>query len=136
VRERVVPVVPRGAFVDPVQEVVGEQRAQRACHADHSATRVRQDDAMPTYAVRYTYDERTDVRDRVRPAHREYLLSQKQLLGSGPFVDGASGALLVFGTADRAELDAILAADPFEIEGIIAETDVREWEVVLGPWSA
>ena len=31
--------------------------------------RLGQDDAMPTYAVRYTYDERTDVRDHVpRPS--------------------------------------------------------------------
>ena len=91
---------------------------------------------MPTYAVRYTYDDRTDVRDRVRPAHREYLLNQSTLLGSGPFVDAAPGALLVFGTADRAELDAIVAADPFVLEGLVAHTDVREWDVVLGPWSA
>ena len=56
----------------------------------------------------------------MRPSHREYLLSQSTLLGSGPFVDGAPGALLVFGTADRAELDAILAADPFAVEGLIA----------------
>ena len=60
----------------------------------------------------------------------------RTLLGSGPFADGEPGAMLVFGTADRVELDAILAADPFAIEGIIAQTDVREWDVVLGPWSA
>jgi uncharacterized protein len=91
---------------------------------------------MPTYAVRYTYDERTDVRDQVRPSHRDYLLAQDSLLGSGPFEDGAPGALLVFGTADRAELDTVLAADPFALEGLIADTDVREWAVVLGPWSS
>jgi len=90
---------------------------------------------MPTYAVRYTYDERADVRDLVRPAHRAYLLAQETLLGSGPFEDGAPGALLVFGTADRAQLDTVLAADPFALEGLIAETDVREWDVVLGPWA-
>jgi uncharacterized protein YciI len=90
---------------------------------------------MPTYAVRYTYDDRTDLRDRVRASHREYLLNQSTLRGSGPFVGEAPGALLVFGTTDRAELDAILAADPFAIEGVIAQTDVREWDVVLGPWS-
>ena len=91
---------------------------------------------MPTYAVRYTYDLAKDaVRDAVRPSHRAYLVGQSTLLGSGPFVDGLAGALLVFRTVDRAELDAVLAADPFAVEGVIAETDVREWDVVLGPWS-
>ena len=91
---------------------------------------------MPTYAVRYTYDlTKDDVRDAVRPEHRAYLMRQSALLGSGPFVDGAAGALLVFRTADRAELDAIVAADPFTVEGVVAETDIRTWDVVLGPWS-
>lgn len=94
---------------------------------------------MPTYAVRYTYDERTDVRDAVRPEHRAYLsglADQGVLLGSGPFADGAPGALLVFRTADRDALDAVVAADPFTREGLVREADVRTWDLVLGPWSA
>jgi uncharacterized protein YciI len=93
---------------------------------------------MPTYAVRYTYDERTDVRDAVRPEHRDYLrglADQGLLLGSGPFTDGDPGALLVFRTDDRDALAALLAADPFAREGIVAATDVRGWDVVIGPWS-
>ncbi len=61
---------------------------------------------MPPYAVRYTYDERTDVRDRVRPEHRAYLASLVEhgaLLGCGPFTDGEPGALLVF-SADSPDL--------------------------------
>jgi uncharacterized protein YciI len=92
---------------------------------------------MPTYAVRYTYDRtKDDTRDAVRPAHRAYLSSLGELLGSGPLVDGAPGALLVLRTPDRASLDTILAADPFALDDVISETDVREWDLVLGPWSA
>lgn len=94
---------------------------------------------MPTYAVTYTYDERTDVRDRVRPEHRDYLRSLADdglLLGSGPFTEGEPGALLVFRADDRAALDALLDADPFAREGIVAATAVRAWDVVIGPWSA
>ncbi|MGY4642565.1 YciI family protein [Cellulomonas sp. URHB0016] len=93
---------------------------------------------MPTYAVRYTYDDRTDVRDAVRPEHRTYLgtlAGQGVLLGSGPFTDGVPGALLVFRTDDRHALDAVVAADPFVREGIVRDTDVRSWDVVVGPWS-
>jgi uncharacterized protein YciI len=101
--------------------------------------RLGQDGAMPTYAVRYTYDERDDVRDVFRAEHRAYLselADRGTLLVSGPFADGAPGALLVFRADDRAVVDALLAADPFAREGLVADADVRAWELVLGPWAA
>ncbi|MBO3085722.1 YciI family protein [Cellulomonas fengjieae] len=94
---------------------------------------------MPTYAVRYTYDERTDVRDHFRPEHRTYLsalVEHGTLLGSGPFTDGDPGALLVLRAPSPEVVDAILADDPFVREGLVAHSDVRAWDVVLGPWSA
>ncbi|WP_019137245.1 YciI family protein [Cellulomonas massiliensis] len=93
---------------------------------------------MPTFAVQYTYDERADVRDRVRPEHRAWLAGRAdagELLGSGPYVGGEPGALLVFRTADEETLRTLLAADPFVREGFVARTDVRAWDLVLGPWS-
>ena len=93
---------------------------------------------MPTYAVQYTYDERADVRDAVRPTHRAYLATLAEaghLSGSGPFVGGAPGALLVLSAADEATLQQLLDGDPFQLEGLVARTEVREWEVVLGPWA-
>lgn len=94
---------------------------------------------MTTFAVRYTYDERADVRDLVRPEHRAWLAGQAEhgaLLGSGPFGDGEPGALLVFRAADGDELAALLAGDPFSREGLIRSTEVRAWDLILGPWSA
>jgi uncharacterized protein YciI len=94
---------------------------------------------MTTFAVQYHYDQRHDLRDQVRPAHRAYLLGLAErglLLGSGPYADGEAGALLVFAAADRAALDALVAEDPFSREGLIAQLDVREWTLVLGPWAA
>ncbi|MDM7831080.1 YciI family protein [Cellulomonas edaphi] len=93
---------------------------------------------MTIYAVRYTYDERADVRDRVRPEHRDYLRvleDEGTLLASGPFADGEPEALLVFRVEDTAALDTALAGDPFAREGIIAGVEVREWTVVRGPWA-
>lgn len=91
---------------------------------------------MTTYAVRYTYDERSDVRDAVRPEHRAYLaglLERGALHVSGPFSDeGEAGALLVFEAASTDELAGLLAADPFAREGLVARTDVREWTVAIG----
>jgi uncharacterized protein YciI len=94
---------------------------------------------MATFAVRYTYDQRADLQDRVRPEHRAYLrgLAERGLLhGSGPFSDGAPGALLVFEAADRDALAVLLDDDPFALAGVIADVDVRAWTLVLGPWAA
>lgn len=94
---------------------------------------------MTTFAVRYTYDQRADLRDEVRPAHRDYLrelADRGLLLGSGPYADGDPGALLVFATTDRSALEVLLADDPFARSGLVAEVEIREWTLVLGPWAA
>jgi uncharacterized protein len=94
---------------------------------------------MPTYAVTYTYDERADVRDVFRAEHRAYMAlleEQGTLLFSGPYADGTPGALLGLRADDEDALADALAADPFAREGLIAETGIRPWTVVRGPWSA
>ncbi|MBT0995051.1 hypothetical protein KIN34_12245 [Cellulomonas sp. DKR-3] len=93
---------------------------------------------MATFAVRYTYDERADVRDVVRPEHRSYLAGLAEagrLRGSGPWVGGEPGALLVLEASDEAAVRALLDADPFQREGLVVEVHVRQWDVVLGPWA-
>lgn len=93
---------------------------------------------MTIYAVQYTYDARGTARDEVRPEHRAYLggLAERgTLLASGPFTDGEPGAMLVLQANDAAMLDALLAADPFAREGLIARTTVRPWDIVLGAWA-
>lgn len=93
---------------------------------------------MPTFAVRYTYDQRTDLRDQVRPEHRAYLgelADRGLLLGSGPFADGDPGAQLVLDVTDRTALEVLLADDPFARHGLVADVEIREWTLVLGPWA-
>lgn len=93
---------------------------------------------MSIFAVRYTYDERADVRDAVRPEHRAWLAELAAagvLLGSGPFADGEPGALLVLQGADEDAVRTVLAQDPFAREGLVADTEVRGWTLVLGPWA-
>ncbi|MBO3087079.1 YciI family protein [Cellulomonas dongxiuzhuiae] len=93
---------------------------------------------MSIFAVRYTYDERAEVRDAVRPEHRAWLAELATagvLLGSGPFIDGEPGALLVLQAPDESALRTVLAQDPFARDGLVAATEVRGWNLVLGPWS-
>jgi uncharacterized protein len=92
---------------------------------------------MTIYAVTYRYTDDVATRDRVRPEHREYLrglADQGLLLLSGPFgPNEAPGALLIFRAADKAEVNALIEKDPFSTSGVIAGSETREWEPVIGP---
>ncbi|MGX7823902.1 YciI family protein [Actinokineospora sp. 24-640] len=92
---------------------------------------------MSWFTVDTTYAEDRALLDAVRPAHREWLagyVEAGRVLGGGPWADG-SGGFVVMAAADRAELDEILAADPYTTEGVAAGRVVREWKIVMGPWA-
>ncbi|GLZ37569.1 YciI family protein [Actinokineospora sp. NBRC 105648] len=88
----------------------------------------------------FTVDTRYADLDRmqeVRPTHRAYLngfVESGRVLAGGPWADG-EGGFFVVKAADRAELDKILAEDPYQLEGVVAERTIREWTIVLGPWA-
>ncbi|WP_018686647.1 YciI family protein [Actinokineospora enzanensis] len=85
-----------------------------------------------TVDTRYTAD--ADLLQRVRPAHRDYLrpmVDSGQVLAAGPWADGAGGFVIIK-AADRAELDGILAVDPYTTEAVAAERVIREWTIVMG----
>ncbi|SDP81986.1 hypothetical protein SAMN04487905_109242 [Actinopolyspora xinjiangensis] len=91
---------------------------------------------MPTFVVNIRYSDDRELLERVRSAHRDYskdLADRGVLLSGGPFADG-DGGMLVYETTDRAELDRILAEDPYAKEGVLAETTVREWKPLTGSW--
>ena len=92
---------------------------------------------MTIYAVTYRYSDDVATRDRVRPEHREYLrglADQGVLLLSGPYgPDEPAGALLIVRAEDRSEVAALIEKDPFTTAGVIASSEVVEWNPVLGP---
>lgn len=69
-------------------------------------------------------------------AHVRYLqglIEQGRLLASGPVKGGPLRAgFLVLSAADRAEVDAVIAADPFATEGVICGLTVEEWDPLFG----
>ena len=73
-------------------------------------------------AVEYVFvAEANERRLAARPAHREWLTGLKadgRLVQAGPFADGKS-SLLIFDVADDAELDGLLAADPYPKDSIV-----------------
>jgi hypothetical protein len=89
---------------------------------------------MAKFAVQYVYGPDRDRLAEVRPKHRDYLdalVEKGVLLLSGPYADG-DAALLVFEVADEAELQGILAADPYAGAQVLAETTAREWNAIKG----
>lgn len=88
--------------------------------------------------MHYTYSETTIAdRDTHRPEHRAWLAGLAEaglLVSSGPYPDG-SGALLLFRAGNSAELDEVLAKDPFRREDLIAAVRAVEWLPVIGAFA-
>jgi uncharacterized protein len=77
-----------------------------------------------------------DKYGEVRPRHREYLqkLAEEGVCAlAGPFGD-ESGGVIVYQAEDAEALQKIIDADPYHLEGAIAERIVREFKPVLGAW--
>lgn len=95
---------------------------------------------MPFYAVQYRYTDDSARQDEVRPAHREYLTSLAgagTLRASGPYVGVTPAAALLIFTADSEEtVRALLADDPFQVEGLVAEATIAEWNPVIGDYAS
>ncbi|MFP5346680.1 MAG: YciI family protein [Actinomycetes bacterium] len=88
---------------------------------------------MPYFLVSYRYTGDVDARMRVRPAHREFLAQQQNLLASGPTDDG--GAVLVLEAACSEEVETLLDDDPIARHGFVGTRSVVAWDVVLGRWA-
>lgn len=90
-----------------------------------------------TFAVLYSYTDDTELREATRPAHREYLArfaDDGSLLVAGAWAPSeAPGGLLLFRTADRSAVQAIVDGDPYTTAGVVATADIREWAPPLGP---
>jgi uncharacterized protein len=92
---------------------------------------------MPTFAVTYQYAAGSaEVRDEHRPRHVAFLQSQfdgGRLLTSGPFGPAEDpGALLIFAGEDKAQVEALVNQDPFHLNGLVAERQIRQWNIFFG----
>jgi uncharacterized protein YciI len=88
---------------------------------------------MALFAVTLKFTDDEERRQRIRPMHREYLkklLDDGKLHESGPFVDD-SGALLIYDAADLAEVQELLANDPYAPNGIVESVSINEWNRVI-----
>jgi uncharacterized protein YciI len=92
---------------------------------------------MTWFTVETRYIADRDRLQAVRPRHREYLqglAAQGLVLAGGPYTDDKAG-FAVYQVADEAELDRLLADDPYTTEGIAEARTIREWRITLGKWA-
>lgn len=64
----------------------------------------------------------------VYPRHKAFLdpfVARGEVVGVGPFIDSGGGNLALFRTKEAAE--AFAKGDPFVLEGLLKEYQVRQW---------
>jgi uncharacterized protein len=64
----------------------------------------------------------------VYPRHKVFLeqfVARGEVVGVGPFTDPAGGNMALFRT--RAAAEAFAAGDPFKLEGLVKEYQVKDW---------
>jgi uncharacterized protein YciI len=64
-------------------------------------------------------------------AYLENLLKEGTLRASGPFI---GSAMLILSAASRKDVLDVIAKDPFQIQGLVTETTVTEWDPVFGTY--
>ncbi|WNI15006.1 YciI family protein [Actinacidiphila sp. ITFR-21] len=93
---------------------------------------------MAKFVVEFEYNVDRAGRQHLHPAHAEnlYRLADRGvLLLGGPLV-GENAGLLLYEVGSRAELEQLLAEEPYVTGGVVAGTRVQEWEPGKGSWAA
>ena len=84
------------------------------------------------FIVELAFDDGPE-RLAARPAHRELLRrwhDEGKIVMAGPYQDDA-GALLIFDVSSEAELDQLIAADPYYTTTGVNIARRREWSPVI-----
>lgn len=94
---------------------------------------------MALYVVTYEHPDEEGWR-RHLAAHVDWLqnrLADRSLLASGPITDqAAKAALLIMSAPDRPALEALIATDPFAVQGLVERMVIREWDPIFGAFNS
>ncbi len=94
---------------------------------------------MSIYIVRMDHPAGTqwDAFVREHVLYLKELINQGKLIASGPLKNTPLRAgFLIFNAANRDEVAAMVNADPFARENLIAELDIQEWDPLFGQLTA
>ena len=91
---------------------------------------------MPYFALRYrVVSDYVERRAAFRTDHLALAAAAKargELLLGGALADPVDEALLVWRCADRAPIEAFVAADPYVTNGLVTHWEIRPWSVAIG----
>lgn len=94
---------------------------------------------MSFFAVTYTYVDDTQALDAVRPRHRAFLgdlATRGTVVASGPLSPTSPGqALIIMQAASLDEVQTVLTSDPFQVNDLVAQTEVLAWNPVIGQFA-
>ncbi|BAU96299.1 hypothetical protein N24_2037 [Corynebacterium suranareeae] len=91
---------------------------------------------MTYFAVLYSYNPDSEKIAEVRPVHREFIATlheEGKIIGSGPFVDGEGGALIVIRLpegSNLADAETLMNQDPFHMQNVLDRRVIRTWNPV------
>jgi len=78
------------------------------------------------------YDEKKIPFRQMHFAYATAALDRGELVMGGAFAEPADGALLVFNVEDPNTVIEFAKNDPYVINGLISDWNVRGWNVVIG----
>lgn len=91
---------------------------------------------MNYYALFYwVVDDYMEKRPLYRTNHLQYAQAAQErgeLVLGGAFSDPPDSALLVFQAADKSVVEAFAQNDPYVLNGLVKQWEVRTWTVVIG----
>jgi uncharacterized protein YciI len=91
---------------------------------------------MPYFALRYqVVSDYIMRRTQYRAEHLALAKAAHErgdLVMAGAFADPPDGALLIFRAADKTPAEQFAKSDPYVLNGLVAQWDVRPWTVVVG----
>ena len=90
---------------------------------------------VKTYLLEYKYvDNMIERRTPYRAGHiaqAELYISKEMIVAGGAFMPKVDGAMFIF-KSTRSALEAFVKDDPYVVNGLVPEYNIREWNVVVG----
>ena len=87
------------------------------------------------YAITYVHPDEQRWNEFLEP-HLHWiqkLLDEGSILASGPLPDApVLSAIIIMKARDRAQVDNLLATDPYIAEGLVTELTVLRWQPIFG----
>eukprot|EP01038_Epipyxis_sp_PR26KG_P005072 gene5072-7078_t len=85
------------------------------------------------YLLEYKYVKDMALkRDPYRKDHLMLANSTPTIVAAGAYTPDLDGAMFIFKSKSKADIDEFVAKDPYVIAGLVSEMRIKEWSVPVG----